>query len=210
MFQRHQCVGHYTLGHRGHLSCVSHATEQMHIHRVISVSDLSILLLIQPLLSRNYDRHYEWRAMRWAYDIYNSWLELSQCIPVTFYPIMSTEVGVFLCILNFIHGQAILVIASGGPIVDQFLTYNRYYKGVQLHRIFPGFICIFWAQTEQLHWYYHLGKVSYPLWQVSDVIKTYRIYGQSTGFKRVTLKVKRDALMCTEAFVCFFIVWIVP
>ncbi|KAH9935428.1 uncharacterized protein B0H18DRAFT_950981 [Fomitopsis serialis] len=50
------------------------------------------------------------------------------------------------------------------------------------------------TETEQLHWYYHLGKVS-------DVIKTYRIYGQSTGFKRVTLRVKRDALMCTEAFI---------
>ncbi|KAH9918978.1 uncharacterized protein B0H18DRAFT_957739 [Fomitopsis serialis] len=41
---------------------------------------------------------------------------------------MSTEVGVFFCILNFIHGQAILVIASGGAILDQFLTYSRYYK----------------------------------------------------------------------------------
>ncbi|KAH9912547.1 uncharacterized protein B0H18DRAFT_960973 [Fomitopsis serialis] len=48
-------------------------------------------------------------------------------------------------------------------------------------------------QTEQLYGNYHLGKVS-------DVIKTYRIYGQSTGFKRVTLRVKRDATMCTEAF----------
>ncbi|KAH9921055.1 uncharacterized protein B0H18DRAFT_956805 [Fomitopsis serialis] len=37
---------------------------------------------------------------------------------------VTDKVGVFLYILNFIHGQAILVIAS----VDQFLTYSRYYK----------------------------------------------------------------------------------
>ncbi|KAH9935421.1 uncharacterized protein B0H18DRAFT_950975 [Fomitopsis serialis] len=80
---------------------------------------------------------------------------------------MSTEVGVFLCILNFIHGQAILVIASGGPIVDQFLTYSRYYK--------------------------LSSCIGITIWG--------RIYGQSTGFKRVTLRVKRDALMCTEAFI---------
>ncbi|KAH9916062.1 uncharacterized protein B0H18DRAFT_958990 [Fomitopsis serialis] len=73
---------------------------------------------------------------------------------------MSTEVGVFLCILNFIHGQAILVIASGGPIVDQFLTYSRYYKLSSCMGIPFG-----------------------------------------EGFKRVTLRVKRDALMCTEAFI---------
>ncbi|KAH9911134.1 uncharacterized protein B0H18DRAFT_962509 [Fomitopsis serialis] len=52
-------------------------------------------------------------------------------------------------------------------------------------------------QTEQLHGNYHLGKVS-------DVIKTYRIYGQSAGIKRVTLRVKRNALMSTEAYYSWY------